>query len=183
MIEECAQLVDLRRSRANFNLCATDVFAILPASGIRTVGRRHKGKRSVNAVLFHLPQGFRQHGMPVTVSPIHRQLRTVLRQFLLQSRDQFPNLLVDRALAAEVVIVLGDCQHAFAPNIPSSQHVFEEWDHLFRRFRAAEGNNENGVVIHEGGSTMARGRIAKNGAKSALGQDDPERSRFGKLGG
>ena len=72
----------------------------------------------------------------------------MLRQFILQRCDQFSRLLVDRALAVEVVVVLGDRQHAFARNIPSAQHVFEERNHIFRGLRPTEGDNKNGVVVH-----------------------------------
>ena len=50
-------------------------------------------------------------------------------------------ILVDGALAIEVVVVLGDRKHALARDISSTQHVFEEWDDIFPGFRATEGDN------------------------------------------
>ncbi len=87
-------------------------------------------------------QGFGEHGMPVAISPVDRQLRPVLGEFVFERGDQFPRLLVDGALAVEMVVVLGDGQHAFARNISSAQNIFEERNHLVRRFRTAEGDNK-----------------------------------------
>jgi hypothetical protein len=39
-----------------------------------------------------------------------------------------------------------DLQHAFARNVATSEDVFEEGQHLVRRFRAAEGDDEQRVV-------------------------------------
>ena len=58
----------------------------------------------------------------------------MLGQFTFESCDQFASLLVDRALAVEMVVVLGDREHALARNIPSAQNVFEEWNHIVAGF-------------------------------------------------
>src|SRR5580692_715191 len=87
--------------------------------------------------------------MPVAIAPVDRQLRAVLREFVLESGDQFAGLLVDGAFATEMVVVLGDGQHTFARNVSATQYVFEEGDYVVGGFWAAEGDNENGVVIHE----------------------------------
>ena len=79
--------------------------------------------------------------MPVAIAPIDRQLRAVLGQFVLERGDQFPGLLVDGAFTAEMVVVLGDGQHAFARNISAAQDIFEEGDHIVRGFWPTEGDN------------------------------------------
>src|SRR5580704_12455349 len=99
MIEEHAQFFDLRSTRTNFALRKRNVFAVLPASGIGTVSRGHKSQRPANAVQLHLTNGICQHGMPVAIAPVYRQLRPVLREFGFESRDQLTGLLVDRTLA------------------------------------------------------------------------------------
>src|SRR5580704_16398694 len=97
--------------------------------------------------------------MPVAIAPVDRQLRAVLREFVLESGDQFAGLLVDGAFATEMVVVLGDGQHTFARNVSAAQYVFEEGDDIVLGFRAAEGDNENRVVIHE--LRMTGGHLAK----------------------
>ena len=86
--------------------------------------------------------------MPVAVSPIDRQLRSVLREFVFDRSDQFARLLVDRTFSVEVVVVFGDGEDAFARNIFSAQDVFKEWNYVFFGFGTAEGDNKNGVVVH-----------------------------------
>jgi hypothetical protein len=39
-----------------------------------------------------------------------------------------------------------DLQHALARDVATAQHVFEEGQHLVRRFGAAEGDDEQRVV-------------------------------------
>ena len=67
-----------------------------------------------------------------------------------QRGDQRPVLIVDRALAAEVVIVLGDLQHSLARNVLSAQHVLKERNHIVRPFRTSERDNQQSVVLHLG---------------------------------
>src|SRR5580698_1928504 len=88
VVEKYAQLVDLWRAGAYFALCAGDVFAILPASGIRAVSGCHKGERAANAVFLHLAQRIGEHRMPVAISPIDGQLRAVCGEFALDCGDR-----------------------------------------------------------------------------------------------
>src|SRR5713101_9500515 len=138
MVEEHPQLVYHRRARTNFLLRPSNVLAILPASRVGTVSRSHKPQSPPYSILLHLPQSLGQQRMPVTVSPIDWQLWAMLLQLRPQRGNQLARLLIDRALALEVVIVLGHGQHAFARNVPSAQHVFQEGNHLFLRFRPTE---------------------------------------------
>ena len=86
--------------------------------------------------------------MPIPVSPIDWQLRSVSLQLRFQRGDQLSRLLVNRALAFEVVVVLGYGEHALPRNIAPAQHILKKWNHLFTRFRSAERNNQNGIVVH-----------------------------------
>src|SRR5438270_3660910 len=146
MVKKGAQLLDFRRS-CHFALRADNVLAILTTSRIGTVRRRHEGERSSNAVLLHLLKRFGQHRIPVAISPINGELGSMLREFALERCDEFANLLVDRALSAEMVVMFRNREHTLARNIPSAQHVFEKWHYLFGGLRSAERDNKNGVVL------------------------------------
>src|SRR5579863_3934272 len=161
MIEEHAQLFDFGRALANFLLCAGDVFPVLTASGVRTVGRRDKPERTPHAVFFHLKQSFGQQRMPVAIPPVHRQFRAVQREFRFQRRNQLARLLVDRTLAAEVVVVLRDREHPLARHVASPQHIFEEGNYIVRRFGPAEGDHHDCVVIHALSVEMVYGYLRK----------------------
>jgi hypothetical protein len=65
-------------------------------------------------------------------------------------------LLIDRTLAFEMVVVLGDGEHALAGNVSSAQDVFEKGNHILPRFGTAEGDDEQGVVVHAVAEQMAR---------------------------
>jgi hypothetical protein len=57
-------------------------------------------------------------------------------------------LLVDGALALEVVVVFGDGEQAFARNVASAQDGFEEGNYIFLRFGTTERNHKDSVVVH-----------------------------------
>ena len=86
--------------------------------------------------------------MPVAIAPVDRQLRTVAIEFGLQRSNQLAILFVDRTLAAELVIVLGDGQHSFARNISATQHIFEEGNYLLVRLGTAERHHQQRVIVH-----------------------------------
>jgi hypothetical protein len=85
----------------------------------------------------------------------------MLCQFTFQRCDQFSRPLVDRALAAEMVLMLGDGQHALARDIPSPQHVFEKRNHIFGRLWSTEGDHKNCVIVHAFSSKMSCGYLMK----------------------
>ena len=86
--------------------------------------------------------------MPIPVSPVNREIRPVLRELVLDRRDQVAGLLVDGTFSIEVVVVFGDGEHAFAWNISSTQHVFQEGNHVIVTLRTTEGDNQERVVVH-----------------------------------
>ena len=71
----------------------------------------------------------------------------MLREFVLQRCNQLASLLVNGALALEVVIVFCDGKHPLAGYISSPQHVFKERDNVPAGFGTAEGNYQNCIVI------------------------------------
>ena len=84
----------------------------------------------LHAVGRHLAQRVGQQRMPVAIAPVDRQLRAVRGQLALERRDQLPVLLVDRADAAEVLVVLGDFEHPLARHVLAAEHVFEKRQHV-----------------------------------------------------
>jgi hypothetical protein len=72
----------------------------------------------------------------------------MLSEFVLERGNQLAGLLVDGTLAAEMIIVFGDGEHALAGNVSSAQNIFEEWDYIFGRFGTTEGDYKNRVVVH-----------------------------------
>src|SRR6202521_2315767 len=85
--------------------------------------------------------------MRVPVPPIDWQRRPAALQARLQSCNQLSGLLVNRAFALEVVVMLGDSQDALPWNISPAQHILKKRNHLFTRLRSAERNNQNGIVV------------------------------------
>src|SRR6185312_11156712 len=98
--------------------------------------------------------------MPVAVSPIDREMETGGFEFRFEGGDQVAALAVDGADAIEVVIVFGDFEQALAGDVAAAEDVFEERDDILALFRAAEGNEEKGVVIsrHQTFSSCASSR-------------------------
>ena len=76
--------------------------------------------------------------MPVSISPIDRQVDVITLKLRANRRQEFAVMLVDRADAAEVVVVLGNFQQPFARNVSASCHVFEERQNIVPAFWTAE---------------------------------------------
>src|SRR2546423_8177749 len=70
MIEEGSQLLDARRAFADRLARAFDVFAVLPAAGVRTVGRGDEGERALDSVVAHLTECVCEKRVPVAVAPV-----------------------------------------------------------------------------------------------------------------
>lgn len=71
----------------------------------------------LDAVVGHLLDRFGQEGMPVAVSPVDGQLRSVRVEFLDQGDQQGPVLGIQRALTTEEVVVLGHLQHPLVGDV------------------------------------------------------------------
>ncbi len=84
--------------------------------------------------------------MPVAVSPIDRQLWPVRRKVFFEGRDQRAVLRVDRADAAEQLVVMRHFHHALARHVSPAQNVFEKRQHLAHPLRPAEGDDHDGII-------------------------------------
>ena len=147
VIEEHAQLVDLRaRVGPTSAWAASNVLAVLPAAGVGAERAGDKGQRPADAVGRHLPQRIGQQRMPIAIAPIHRQRRPVRGQLALDRRNRAPVLLVDRAAAAEMVIVLGHFEQPLAGHVPAAEDVFQKRHHVVGAVGPAERDDEQCVV-------------------------------------
>ena len=150
MVVEDAQFVDLRRGRSDFLTRGDNVFAILPAAGIRTERAGEEGEGSLDAIAPHSGEGLWQQRMPVAIAPIDRQFWTVDSEFLLKRRDESAVLIIDWADAAEVLVMLGDFKHSFPRHGLAAENVFEKGHDLVGPLRSAERDDQDGVVGGQG---------------------------------
>src|SRR6476469_3112494 len=138
MIEEHAELVDRRRGGANFCLSGSNVFAVLATARIRAVRAGDECQGTTNSVGRHLAKRVGEQRMPVAIAPVDRQMRAVSRKFLFEYSNECPVLIVDRAAAAELVVMLGHFKHSLAGHVSAAQHIFEKRQNVVRSVRAAE---------------------------------------------
>src|SRR5580704_12350871 len=137
MIVELAQLVDLR-STCYLRARPLDVFQVLTATRVRTKDGGDETERPVDAVCAHLPQRVGQERMPVAIAPIDGKLQPVAGQFQFERGDQFAVVIVDRALAAEMIIMLRDGQHPLARYIAPAQDILKKRYDVVRLFGPSE---------------------------------------------
>ena len=110
------------------------------------IGGGDENERTLHAVVAHLTERVGQQRMPVAIAPIDGQVRAVGFQFSAQGGDQRAVLVVDGALAAEAVIILGHLEHALARDVPSAQDVLEKRHHVLRLVGPAEREQQHGIV-------------------------------------
>ena len=67
-------------------------------------------------------------------------------EFGPQCGEQREVLLVDRALATEVVIVFGDLEHPLSGHVPAAEHIFEKRHDVTGAIGATEGDEQDRVV-------------------------------------
>jgi hypothetical protein len=85
--------------------------------------------------------------MPVSIPEVDRQMWSIGGKLLLERCDQLTVLFVDGANAAKQLVVLCDCEHPFARNVLTAQNIFEERNYIVHAFGAAEGDNDQSVVV------------------------------------
>ena len=119
VVEVVPQPVEPRCTRAHGVDRVGEVLAVLPAAGVRRVGARHQAGGPGDPVLLHLLQRVREVGVPVAVAPVDRQVDARGREVLLDGADEGPVLVVDRAAAAEEVVVLAHLLEPLARDAPS----------------------------------------------------------------
>ena len=93
--------------------------------------------------------------MPVAISPVDGQVRAAPVEFGPQGGEQCEILLVDRALAAEMMVVLGDFQHPLARHVSAAEHVLQERHHVIGAVGTAERHEQHRIVV---GGAIAAGR-------------------------
>ena len=103
-----------------------------------------------DSVGLHLAQRVGQKRMPVAITPINRQPRPVRLKLALQAGDQGASLIVDRALAIEMMIMLRDREHSLARNVAPAQHILEERNYVVGLLRSAERKHQDCVVCGPG---------------------------------
>jgi hypothetical protein len=92
--------------------------------------------------LSHLAQRVGQQGVPVAIAPVNWQINVMLRELRAQRVDQRAHLRVQRADAAEVIVVLGHFEHALARHVAAAQHVFQKRHHVFAPLGSAEPDDQ-----------------------------------------
>ena len=81
-------------------------------------------------------------------------------QLGLERSDQRAVLLVDRADAAEQLVVVRDVEQPFARDATPARHVLEERQNVVRPFRPAERDDEDRVEGRVGRRGAVGGRLA-----------------------
>ena len=146
MVEVVPDPVQLRRPLPHDVDGSCEVLAVLPATGVRRVGRGQQDDRSAHTGVGHLSNRVGQVGRPVAVAPVDRQVETARRELRLQRRDQRAVLRVDGAHAAEAEVVLADSEQTLARDVAAAGDVLEERQHVVGTLWPAEGDEQQGVV-------------------------------------
>ena len=76
--------------------------------------------------------------MPVAIAPVDGQVGTATIEFIPDRCQQGDVLLVERALAAEVVVVLSHLQHPFAGHVAAAEYILQKWKNITWTIGAAE---------------------------------------------
>jgi hypothetical protein len=139
------------------------VFPVLPAAGVARVGAGDDRQHPPGAFLVRVAQGVRDVRRPVAVAPHDRRRDTARRQLGPQRREQRAVLVVDRAAAAELPVVLGDLGQPLARDPAPPGDVLEEREHLVRPLGTAEGEQQDRVVGGEPGLPAGRGLALGHG--------------------
>src|SRR5690349_13109904 len=111
MVVEGPQLVNLRSIRPGLHPRPFDVLPILAATRIGSKRRGDESQGATDPVCPHLTQSAGEHGIPIPVSPVDRKRWTLHLELPLNGRDQSTVLVIDGALASEVVVVLRHLKH------------------------------------------------------------------------
>lgn len=149
VVEVVPQFVDLRQLEPlglQRGQRVGEVLAVLAAAGVRGVGAGGEDEDAATAVGDHLAQGVREVRRPVAVAPVDRQVQAVVGEVLAQGVQQGAVLVVDGADPAEQEVVPAHFLEAFLGDAAPARHVLQERNHVVRAFRAAEGEQEQGVV-------------------------------------
>lgn len=186
VVVEDADLVDFHSGKGGILECRGDIFAVLTAAGVAAEAGGDIAEHAADTVIVHLFESLWKERMPVAVAPIERQVDVVLIKFGAECGEEITALLVDRADTIEVVVVFGDFEESFAGDRFASEDIFQEGNHIFAFFRAAEGEDEDGVVgevERHDGDRRIEGRVESGGRGSVdrerlVGSGDGEEKCF-----
>src|SRR5262249_39093773 len=113
----------------------------------------------------HITERVRQHWMPVAVSPKNWQSDGAPLQFRNQCGNERPDLRVDRASPAEMVVVPGNLLQACLRNIAAAGDVPQERQDVFGTLRTSKSDDQDRIVgIPARGRAEAAGYILAAGA-------------------
>ena len=146
VIVKDTDFVDLGSSWAHLTPCLLDVLTILPTARIRTVCRSYKRQSPLNTVRFHLSQRIGKERVPVSISPVNRQIDFGLGELRSQHLDEFFHLCIDRADTIKVLIMFGNFQQPLTGNRFTTQDVFQKRNHVIGFFGPTERNDQQGII-------------------------------------
>ena len=131
-----------------------EVLPVLAAARVRGVRAGDQRDDPAGAVGVRGRQGVRRVRLPVAVAPHHRQVDAAPGELVGERLLQRQVLAVDRARAAEVVVVLGDHREPLVGDVLPGGDVAQERQHVVGTVRAPEREEQQRVVRGDG----ARGR-------------------------
>ena len=167
VVEELAHLVDLDHvAEPGVGERVGEVLAVLAAARVRAVGaRRDRDELRVTGGL-RLGERVVEVRVPVAVAPQHRQVDAAAGELGLEGGLQLAVLLVDRADAAEVAVVVCDLFEALVGDAATARDVAQERDHVVLTLGAAEPGEQDRVVRDRLGdvlgSVLRRGRRTRD---------------------
>ena len=102
--------------------------------------------------------------VPVAVAPEHRQVDAAAGELGLEGRLQLAVVLVDRADAAEVAVVVRDLLEALVGDAAPARDVAQERDHVVLTLGAAEPGEQDRVVGDRLGDVL--GSLLRGGRRA-----------------
>ena len=150
MVEEHARPQHLGCARPDLLLRPEQILAVLAAAGVGGVRGGEERERPLDAVRGHLAERIREERVPVAVAEVDRQIDPVLVELDPKRGDQRAVLGVDRADAAEELVVVGDLLQPLARDVAPAGHVLEEGDHVVHPLGPAERDDEDRVEMRLG---------------------------------
>src|SRR4051812_46376531 len=97
--------------------------------------------------------------MPISIPEINREANSVFFQLHFESSDQRSVLSIDRAHAAEMVVMLRHREQALSRYVSATQYIFQERNDIVPAFWPAERDDQHGIVF----------RRAIQSARTAIG--------------
>ena len=104
-----------------------------------------------------------QERVPVTVSPVDRQVRAGARELGADRGQQGATLVVDGAAPAEVLVVRGHLAQPLRRDFPSTQHPLEERHDVVAALGPSEGHEQQRVVAGRHGLMLTQGGVPPRG--------------------